>query len=256
MSYILEALKKSEQERERGGVPDIKSIHSSNETAADDRKRSWWPYLLLLVFLINGAIFAVVYLGENDSNTVSQTNDEQQVATLADENALSSKSVAVLKPSPAPSETPPAQQLETPSKPVVEPKPQPKVIFSKELLDMSGDVVVTNEGKTKALQSDDPQLVKAESSLNKESIEEEIQVMLISELPDNIRQNIPNIEFSGHVYSSTAERRSVMLNGRKMREGDAVSANMFLHAITPEGAEFDYQGYRFKLNALQDWSSR
>ena len=110
---------------------------------------------------------------------------------------------------------------------------------------MSSDVGVT-EAPEKATASDSSQ----------EVVEENIQAMLISELPDNVRKGIPNIEFAGHVYSSVVERRSVMINGRKMREGDAVSADLFLHAITPEGAEFDYKGYRFKLNALQDWSSR
>jgi len=246
MSYILEALKKSEQERERGGVPDIKSVHSSNETATDDKKRSWWPYLLLVVFVVNGAIFAVVYMEDDASDAVSQANEDQQVAALTEEPPV--------MVNPIPSENSQVQKLETPTKPVAEPKPQPKVIFSKELLDMSSDVA--DEVNEKTSQAINSQMASGEASSNQESIEENIQAMMISELPDNVRKSIPNIEFAGHIYSSTVERRSVMINGRKMREGDAVSADLFLHAITPEGAEFDYQGYRFKLNALQDWFNR
>lgn len=264
MSYILEALKKSEQERERGNVPDIKSIHSSNEVATDDRKRRWWPYFLVLVVLINGAIFGVVYLGGEDSNTASQVSDEQQVASLSDKNTVANDFAVAEKPKQAapsqqqpsqqqPSQQQPSQQQKTvpPSKSATESKPQPKVIFSKEPLDMSGDVFIADGADDNASQS-----ASIDSSSTQESIKENIQTMLISELPDNVRQSIPNIEFAGHVYSTSAERRSVMINGRKMREGDAVNADLFLHAITPEGAEFDYQGYRFKLNALQDWSFR
>jgi general secretion pathway protein B len=198
-------------------------------------------------------IFAVVYMGKDKVGSSSQADNDQQVASIINEPPV--------VPIPTPSETAQAQQSEPQPAAAEEPTPQakpqpqqPKVIFSKEPLDMSSDVA--DEVQSGASQSGDPKLTGAESSTNQELKEENIQAVMISELPDSIRQSIPSIEFAGHVYSSTVERRSVMLNGRKMREGDAVSADLFLHAITPDGAEFDYQGYRFKLNALQDWSSR
>ncbi|WP_455199763.1 general secretion pathway protein GspB [Kaarinaea lacus] len=253
MSYILEALKKSEQERERGNVPDIKSIHSNNDVTTHDSKRSWWPYILVLVVLINGAIFGVIYLGGKDSNSTGSVSNEPQVASLSDEKSVIDEPVVVEKPEPVISSQ--QQTTEVPVKPAAvpkpQPKPQPKVIFSKEPLDMSSDVVASKGADGGASQ---PSAI--ESDATQESIEENIQAVLISELPENVRQSIPNIEFAGHVYSTSVERRSVMINGKKMREGDAVNADLFLHAITPEGAEFDYQGYRFKLNALQDWSFR
>lgn len=248
MSYILEALKKSEQERERGNVPDIKSIHNGNDVTTHGSKKNWWLYVLALVVLINGAIFGVIYFGGMGGDTVNQVSDEQRVASLSDEKPVVDP-VVIEKPEPANSLQ--QQKTEVPSKPAAEPKPQPKVIFSKEPLDMSSEIEVSQGADVNASQSS-----AAESDLKQESVEANIQTMLISELPDNVRQSIPNIEFAGHVYSTSAERRSVMINGKKMREGDAVNADMFLYAITPEGAEFDYQGYRFKLNALQDWSFR
>ena len=55
MSYILEALKKSQQERSRGQVPDIQTLHQS--VVAPDTVVPRWPYwalgfcLLALAFL-------------------------------------------------------------------------------------------------------------------------------------------------------------------------------------------------------------
>lgn len=56
MSYILEALKKSQQERSRGQVPDLQSLHPAMVVA--DRELPRWPYwalgvsLLALAFLL------------------------------------------------------------------------------------------------------------------------------------------------------------------------------------------------------------
>lgn len=56
MSYILEALKKSQQERSRGQVPDLQSLHQS--VAVPDKALPRWPYwalglcLLALAFLL------------------------------------------------------------------------------------------------------------------------------------------------------------------------------------------------------------
>jgi len=76
----------------------------------------------------------------------------------------------------------------------------------------------------------------------------------IAELPEDVKRNLPAITFAGHVYSSSKSQRSVMLNGKKMREGEEVAKGMVLDQITVEGVVFRSQGYRFKLGALQDWS--
>jgi general secretion pathway protein B len=73
-------------------------------------------------------------------------------------------------------------------------------------------------------------------------------------LPDYVKRELPAISFAGHVYSSTKSQRSVMLNGKKMREGQEVSKGLMLEEITLEGVVLRAQGYRFKLGALQDWS--
>ncbi len=250
MSYILEALKKSEQERERGNVPDIKSVHSSEQESTFDKKRSWWPYLLLLVLLVNIAIFAVIYIGQEEA-----ADPAEQVASKTVEdtpgNQVQSNTNIKKESKPAISQPVKPEAGNAPEKPpvVAEEKTQPRVIFSKEPLDMSSELELPQEKVSSESQF-------GSQSGGSELPREPVHAQLISELPDSIRQNIPNIEFAGHVYSSSKARRSVMINGRKMREGEAVSADLFLHAITPEGAEFDYRGYRFKLNALQDWSNR
>jgi general secretion pathway protein B len=54
MSYILDALKKSEQERQRGSVPSVQSLHGVIPDSP--RKRPRWPYLVLIALLMNAGL--------------------------------------------------------------------------------------------------------------------------------------------------------------------------------------------------------
>lgn len=256
MSYILDALKKSEQERQRGNVPDIKAVHNSPAKPVMESRRSWWLYLFILVLLVNGAIFAVVYLGDAGKETATQHSQEPNLAALGNEqesNMATAPVVEAVQPQSSATTTP-VEQTPPPSaseEPAQQPQKQPRVIFSKEPLDMSTDIPDTQAAlasSPSAKQDEAITLDKDDANVN--------EAVLIAELPESVRQKIPNIEFAGHVYSTSVERRSVMINGKKMREGDVVGSGLILQAITPEGAEFEYEGYRFKLGALQDWSFR
>lgn len=56
MSYILDALKKSEKERRNKTAPDILSVQEAVENPS--HRRSLWPYLLLAALFLNAGILA------------------------------------------------------------------------------------------------------------------------------------------------------------------------------------------------------
>lgn len=61
MSYILEALKKSEQKRRQDSVPDLLTVHD-NELPKSIR-RAWWPYALTGILLVSvGAALPWLYI--------------------------------------------------------------------------------------------------------------------------------------------------------------------------------------------------
>lgn len=74
------------------------------------------------------------------------------------------------------------------------------------------------------------------------------------DLPLNIRQHIPELNFSAHVYSSNARQRSLVINGRFMEEGEQVNNDVTLVEITKDGAIFDYRGQRFRTSVLSGWN--
>jgi len=56
MSYILDALKKSEKERQQGKVPSIDSQHESIGKSSSEKKRSSWHYGLFALLLVGGIV--------------------------------------------------------------------------------------------------------------------------------------------------------------------------------------------------------
>ena len=58
MSYILDALKKSEQDRGNGTVPGVQTVHSSSLNYHQE-KNPVWPWFLVVLVAINLA--AVIY---------------------------------------------------------------------------------------------------------------------------------------------------------------------------------------------------
>ena len=60
MSFILDALKKLEQKRQQGSVPDLMTVHLTGSQEA--KKRSLLPYLILLVLLINAGVITALLI--------------------------------------------------------------------------------------------------------------------------------------------------------------------------------------------------
>ena len=71
-------------------------------------------------------------------------------------------------------------------------------------------------------------------------------------LPDGLQSMLPSIKYQAHIYSSSADKRWIKLNGRELHEGERIGALTVIE-ITPEQSVLDFDGYEFSLKALQDW---
>jgi hypothetical protein len=52
---------------------------------------------------------------------------------------------------------------------------------------------------------------------------------------------------SAHYYSAEPRSRFIRVNDQALREGQTGAAGLKLEKITPDGAVFSYQGYRFQM---------
>ncbi|NOR64778.1 MAG: hypothetical protein GQ468_02040, partial [Candidatus Scalindua sp.] len=93
MSYILDALKKSEQDRGKGAVPGVQTVHSSSLNYHQE-KRPVWPWFLVALVAINLAA-VIYYVQSKDSiEPVAETQPEAIVETPAQEKPVITTSTA------------------------------------------------------------------------------------------------------------------------------------------------------------------
>ena len=59
--------------------------------------------------------------------------------------------------------------------------------------------------------------------------------------------HLPVLRVDLHVYAANPQERFVLINMRRMHEGDALPEGGHLESITPEGVVLSYQGTKFFL---------
>lgn len=264
MSYILDALRKSEQERSQGPLPNLKpfGISENHQEPYNAPAKTWMPVYIILTLVLLTALVALLWL----KGAAPEPEQSGRDMTLAKVEPAPAAEPRILKPAPLPvqkpvrtpidnvdsytadSLLPPVKKpaLSTPAKKVVpEQKQRSNVIFLKE------------EIADEDLYSQEPYDISSNSKTTPVPDKvPEPEVVGVSDLPAAIRNKLPSMSFSGHVFSSTPKRRSVIINDKKMREGEFVTSEVRLEKITEKAAVFSYEGYYFSLGALQDWGGR
>ncbi len=220
MSYILEALRKSEQERSLGQVP-----HPGREPAGGwhGRRagRRYWPWLALAL-AANAGLLAWIAL-------------RPAVPPPQQPSAEAGPAVAPVPDASSPVER--QQPRPVPPAPVVQAAPS-----------RDAQVVEEEAGQPPRLQPAGPPAaprpaVEKVSAL----VPAPAQVPLWEEMPESFRQRIGRPELEVHFYTGQAARRFVFLEQKKYREGDRLANGLVLEAITSDGAIFASAGRRFRV---------
>lgn len=265
MSYILDALKKSEQEREQGKVPDIKTVHHHPTPNQQPRQTPWLYIILGSLLVVVGAVSAWVFYPHFPSVPVAGVTDqpESSPSVAAQQGLQQAQADAVTAPKKQMAAQAPVKPAPTPhqSKPVASPKKKPSkpnVIFLKKEIPPdqmystqpyhpSGNAA-SNHKQASSAGSDNKQTTSVPPAKNPDIVD-------VADLPSDVRRRLPDISFTGHVYSSVPSRRSVIINGKQMREGEFLNGDLKLERITSKGAVFSMGDIWFRLTAMQDWSN-
>ncbi|MCW9013043.1 MAG: general secretion pathway protein GspB [Gammaproteobacteria bacterium] len=217
MSYILDALKKSEQERKQGKVPDIQTIHIP---VAVEQNTSPWLYVII-VFLLLSLAFVIGWMRPWERHSPVVVADLEQ--------PVPARSASIIEQLPL------AEPIIKESSSSVQPEPAQK---PQQLAATPRESSVAIEDARK----DTPPSLELNT------------VPHLSLMPDLVQQSIPSMSFAGHIYSSNIAQRSIIINDHSMSEGDTVVEGLEVEQITPNGVVFSYQGQLFKMDILQDWS--
>jgi general secretion pathway protein B len=263
MSYILDALRKAEAERQRGAVPGLHDQAGAAGTAAGSGTSQGrgvrLPRLSLLIgLLVVTALVGVlwVYRGLWPGAPVPPPQEREPQATSAQspagaqavQSAASDAAVSVAQapvpaaatpatgPSPAPlpaTATVPAPPVAPAVLPAATPSPT-----------TPRDAVPTTPTTPTTLQS----APAGNAAVTPTPPVPALQTLpRLADLPQAQRRELPPLVVSGAVQSPDPASRMLILDGQVLREGDAPAPGLVLERIGPRAAVFSRGGVRFEI---------
>jgi general secretion pathway protein B len=71
------------------------------------------------------------------------------------------------------------------------------------------------------------------------------RLITLAELPADVQRELPKLAISGGVYSPTPAQRLLIVNGMVLNEGAEAAPSVLLEQIRPKTAVFNFRGYRY-----------
>jgi general secretion pathway protein B len=233
MSFILDALKKSELERQRQSVPGLMDTRMS----ARRGRLPVWAIALAVLLGINLIVLLVVL-----------TRGGKQAAAPA----VPAAAVSTAPATPdhfSPLDAAPEYAPEIPVTAADNPPPAPA-----EPARIAPIGVAGTAGTARGFRRPDPILTEAQTREEareeaKEDAREDNGEVLptISEINLTGAQTLPELHLDVHVYATKPAERFVYINMRKYREGAILQEGPTVERIRRDGVVLDFQGLRFVL---------
>jgi general secretion pathway protein B len=216
MSYILEALKKAQAERQLGNAPTLHAPTLQASGPASVTARFSKPLLLSVVAM--AAVIGVLLV------LVARTPEPASAPVAA----------TPAQPAPAPvAAAAPASAAPTPlPAPVAELPPS-----------------VANLARASAPASAaQPAVAAAPVPVPaKPAAAPEEPVVNLRELPEPIQRSIPPVTVGGYIYSKNPADRLLLVDKILRHEGEEVAPGLLLEKLQPKEAVFNFKGYRYRV---------
>lgn len=219
MSFILDALKKSESARQRDNWHDSAQIPSGSSRPATSR----WLIFVGALLLVNVLVLLVIFLKPD------QSSDETVRTTTA-----------IL---PAPAQSAVESPVESHSEPAIirrRDPPQPEPVQAQ-----PAESPPATERPATAIQSSSTAAEPPATKIISHVIE--AQYKSFNEVRANGSVQLRDLHLDIHVYSEVADERFVFINMRKYKESATLNEGPFVSRIVPDGVVLDYRGTRFLL---------
>jgi general secretion pathway protein B len=226
MSYILEALRKADRERTLGEVPDLEAAHWG--VRRPDRSRRWlWVVAALLVF--NGGLLVYMLNRKPDAGITPPRHTAQRDVTVSPARPPAPPVSRPVPAAPVAAPPAPAPRILRP-RVAVQPHVEPHPATAAKPLQPAGRVVTSTEPLTASSDSTGSGLPEW------------------SQLPLEFRSQfvVPHIDV--YVYDDDPQRRFILVDLKKFREGDTLPDGAVLEKIQSGYIELNYRGTRFRLD--------
>jgi len=211
MSFILDALKKSETERQRADSPALYEM----KVAPPRQRVALWLIVLAALLVINILVLSVVLLRGNHG------------AAPAPDAGTSAAAPSVNPPAIAPPEAPPQAAAAPFSAPVAQ--------------------AADSAAGTPAVPADDDTPAVDPSRGGPATANGEVPTY--EQAANAAGANLPQLKLDLHAYASNPADRFVYLNMLNLKEGQTSPAGVRVESITPDGAILSWHGTKFFLHS-------
>jgi general secretion pathway protein B len=234
MSFILDALKKSEIERQRQSQPGF----MDSPTAQRRSRLPLWAILLGALLAINIVVLAVMLLRNGASAPASPPKRHTEPAPLAEDKAPAADHFSPLGPAPVYAPEIPVTAADDVSTgtaaasqvaPLAAPLSAPRSSAQR-------------SAPRTALRRPDPVLIDEDAKADNEET-----LPSINEINLTGAQALPELHLDVHVYATKAGDRFVYINMRKYHEGSTLPEGPVVEHIRRDGVVLNYRGLRFIL---------
>lgn len=224
MSYILDALRKSQQERDLGRVPTLATAHLGPEQTSSRAMR--WVYSAVA---LAAAALVIAVIG-----VFLRTGD-------------GARGTAVASPAPA--------GITTRAQPPLEGKagaerPRGPEAEAAAADNASRSVPAGERAAGRALETRDTPLTAVSESPPPPpvpALPDWQRVPALNDLPPAFQQTVPPMKVDVHVYLDAPDRRFVFINQRHYRQGERTTEGPVVEQIIPDGVVLRYEGRSFRL---------
>lgn len=226
MSFILDALKKSEIERQRQSVPGLIDVPA----AAKRRRLPWWAVSLGVLLLVNVLVLSYLLM---------------RSPSPAAAPAAGASNVAKALPAPM-------AAAQTPAAGVVAREQDQHFSPLDNTPQYAPEIPVQNEPPAaaagaatvapRAVRHADPVLSENETQADNDEV-----LPSINELNLSGQQALPELHLDVHVFGTKPAERFVYINMRKYHEGATLQEGPVLEHIRRDGAVLNFHGVRFLL---------
>lgn len=238
MSYILDALRRADSERERASIPGLHTQPVPQASADAKTGRGPRPWVWLAIGVV------VVLVGQGLSRWLLQ--DDAPRLAQAPPGAW---------PGPPPNGQPPPdmrragepldaaarQPQGAPGGPLAGPEAGGLAPAEPTLLEPPPLPDTPRKPPPAKAKADTPPAVPASGAA-------EPRIYAQNELPEDIRRSLPALQIGGSVYSEDPASRFLMVNGQLLHENDKPAADLVLERIELKSAVLSYKGYRYRIS--------
>lgn len=256
MSFILDALKKSENERQRQAGPGFATVPESSGA----RPRKIWPFVVAVLLAVNLVVIGAILMRDRPARTTPDIRPTAQPsASPSGTQSSNSPRRAPASTSSTTSTAPePAEQAtaagDAPA--TTGPGPDRQVRSLAEEVRggrSTGAVAGGDSGEAAATAEPAPTPASAAATRQASTPTRQAPSSSVDSMPTSNDLRLegfltgPPLHLDLHVYYPDHQRRVVFISGSKYREGDTIKGGTLVREIVPEGVILEERGRRYLL---------